>query len=208
MAKLSTLLLLLLLLLLGSLCSFGQSPPDLDFYVSKDNSFSFAYPDTYDLLEGEGILKRTQGAHVGISVCDFLTAYACIVYPNDNLEHSTFEAAAFSVNGIVVTSEHSCLEFADQLPRAHGEHLAIESIHLNGQLFRHTSTKTTATGHSQSTQRYRSFHKGQCYELRIAVSLSDVALSPSASKEVSVNKDAEKALRSLERVLSSFVFAD
>ena len=204
MAKLSA----LLFLLLGSLYSFGQTPPSLDLYASGDNSFAFAYPDTYDLLEGDGILKRTQGKHAGIPGCDFLTAFACVVFPSDNLENSRFEAAAFSVNGIPETTERSCVGFADQLPRPHGEHLAIESVFLNGQLFRYASTTTTTPGHFQSARRYRSFHRGRCYELRIAISLSDVAPSPSPAKNVPEDKDAERALHSLERVLSSFVFAD
>jgi len=205
MAKLSA----LLFLLLGSWYGFGQNPPSLDLYTSGDNSFSFAYPDTYDLLEGEGLLKRTQGKHAGIPVCDMLTAFACIVYPSDNFEGSRIEAAAFSVNSIFEgTSEHNCVGFADQLPRPHGEHLAIEPVLLNGQLFRHASTTTTLAGHSQSAQRYRSFHKGRCYELRIAISLADVVPSPSPAKNVPESKDAERVLHSLERVLSSFVFAD
>lgn len=197
----------LLFLLLGPLYSVGQNPPSLDLY-SENSSFSFAYPDAYDLLDGKSILRRTQGKHAGIPVCDVLTAFACIVYPGDDLDHSKFEAAAFSVNGILGTTEQYCLRFADQLP-AHGAHLAIEAVRVNGQLFRYASTTSAIPGHFQSAQRYRSFHKGQCYELRIAISLSAPPASLADGKSVSPNnKDAEKALHSLERVLSSFVFAD
>jgi len=204
MAKLSA----LLLLLLGFLYASGQNPPQLDLYASADNSFSFAYPDTYDLLAGEGILKRTQGKHVGIPVCDSLTAFACVVYPRDNLKDSRFEAAAFSVNSISKgATEKECLGFADQLPRPHGEHLAVESVFLNGRVFRYASTTTTLANHLQSAQRYRSFHKGRCYELRIAVSLSDIAPAPSPAKNI-LDGEAEKVRRSLELILSSFVFAD
>jgi len=200
MAKLSA----LLFLLLSSWYCFGQNPPSLDLYTSGDNSFSFAYPDTYDLLAGDGILKRTQGKRSGIPLCDLLTAFACVLYPSDSLEGSRIEAAAFSVNSIVAgASEHDCVGYADQLPRPHGE-----SVLLNGQLFRYAVTTTALAGHSQSVQRYRSFHKGQCYELRVAITLADAVPSPSPAKNVIDSKDAGRALHSLERVLSSFVFAD
>jgi len=199
----------LLFLLLGALHAVGQNPPSLDLYTSATNHFSFAYPDTYDLLQGEGILKRTQGKHVGIPVCDLLAAIACVIYPGDNLQDSNFEAAAFSVNDITkAATEQDCLGFADQLPSPGSEHLATEAVRLNGQLFRYASTTTTLTGHSQFAQRYRSFHKDRCYELRIAISLSDVAPALSPPEKALEIGDARKAHRSLELVLSSFVFTN
>jgi hypothetical protein len=204
MAKLS-----LLFLLLGSLYAAGQNPPSLDLYTSTTYHFSFVYPYTYDLLEGEGILKRTQGKHVGIPVCDLLTAVACVIYPADNLQDPSFEAAAFSVNNISRgVTEQDCLGFADQLPRPGGEQLATEPVRLNGQLFRYASTTTTVAGHSQFAQRYRSFHKDRCYELRVAISLSDVAPALSPSKRALDNEDAKRACRSLELILSSFAVAN
>jgi len=204
MAKLS-----LLFLLLGSLYAVGQNPPTLDLYTSATYHFSFAYPASYDLLEGEGILKRTQGKHVGIPICDLLTAIACVIYPGDNLQDPSFEAAAFSVNDISkAATEQDCSGFADQLPRPGGEPLATKPVGLNGQLFRYASTTTTLAGHVQFADRYRSFHKDRCYELRIAISFSDVAPALSPSKKVLDNEDAKKARRSLELILSSFVVAN
>jgi len=204
MAKLS-----LLFLLLGSLYAVGQNPPSLDLYASATHHFSFAYPASYELLEGEGILKRTQGKRVGIPVCDLLTAIACVIYPGDNLQDPSFEAAAFSVNDISKgVAEQDCLGFADQLPRPGGEDLATEPVGLNGQLFRYASTTTTLAGHAQFAERYRSFHSGRCYELRIAISLSDVSSALSPSKKLLDNEDAKKAHRSLELILSSFVIAN
>ena len=204
MAKLS-----LLFLLLGSLCAIGQNPPSLDLYTSARYYFSFAYPDTYDLLEGNGIFKRTQGRHAGIPACDLLTTIACVIYPDDNPQDPSFEAAAFSVNDISKgATEEDCLAFADQLPSPGDDHLATEPVRLNGQLFRYASTTTTLASHSQFAQRYRSFHKERCIELRIATSLSDVDPAQSPAKKVLDNEDARKAHRSLELILNSFVFAN
>ena len=204
MAKLS-----LLFMLLGPLYAAGQNPPSLNLYTSATYHFSFVYPDTYDLLEGEGILKRTQGKHVGIPVCDLLTAVACIIYPADNLQDLSFEAAAFSVNDISKgTTEQDCLGFADQSPRPGSEQLATEPVRLNGQPFRYASTTTTLAGHAQFAQRYRSFHNGLCYELRIAISFSGAALALSPSEKVLDHEDARKARRLLELILSSVVIAN
>ena len=204
MAKLS-----LLFLVLGSLYAGGQNPPSLDLYTSAPHQFSFVYPDKYDLLEGEGILKRTQGKHMGNADCDLLTAIACVIYPADNPQDPSLEAAVFSVNEISkVTTEQDCLGFADQPPRSSGEQLATEPIRFNEQLFRYASTTTTLAGHSQVTQRYRTLHKDRCYELRIAISLSDVAPGSSPSRKDLDSEATKKARESLELILSSFVFSN
>ncbi len=195
--------------LLGCVHAIGQNPPSLDLYTSSDNSFSFAYPDTYDLMAGDSILRRTQGKHAGIPVCDSLAAVACVIYPFDNFEHSRFEAAAFSVNRVSIPpAEQQCMGFADQLPPNVGEHLSVESVRINGQPFRYAATTKAITGHSQSAQRYRSFHKGRCYELRIAISVSDLAQGTSSQQKALDEELTDKIRRSLQLILSSFVFAE
>src|ERR1700733_1763896 len=80
-------------LIFGTLCAIGQGAPPLDTFTSPDGTFHFVYPQTYELLVGERILKATQGRHQAISVCDFLTAIACVIYPVETEEETRFEAA-------------------------------------------------------------------------------------------------------------------
>ena len=48
---------------LSCLSTLAQGPPALDTFNSPDGTFQFVYPETYELLVGERILKATQGRH-------------------------------------------------------------------------------------------------------------------------------------------------
>ena len=132
---------------------------------------------------------------------------ACVVYPSDRFENLSFEAAAFSVNKIPAAStEADCLEYADQvaLPRAH---LKTSSTAINGRVFSYASDTSTVTGHSQSVHLYRTFRDDRCYELRIAISLSEVLpVSPTAQGQPFTNSDAEDVRARLKRILNTFRF--
>ncbi len=195
-------------LLLGSLYALGQGPPPLNVYTSPDGGFSFAYPETYELLVGERISKATQGRHVGIPVCDFSTALVCVIYPIERLENTRFEAAGFSVNGVPsATTERDCVEYTDRTAPSQGEPLSISSLSINGRMFRDVSATVTIAGHSQSAHLYRSFQKQHCYELRIAISLSELLPAPSLPAWKALeNADADKVRGSLRLILSSFRF--
>lgn len=196
------------LLLLSSVGVLAQRPPALDVYTNPDGAFQFSYPENYELLFGERILKATQGRGAGIPVCDFSTALVCVIYPIEKLGHDKVEAAGFSVDAVPgLTAESDCLAYADQLSRPSGEHSQPLSLTLNRSAFRNVSVKRTAAGHSQSSDLYITFQKDRCYELRIAISLSDESsgLQRSSSKSIE-SADAENARGALKLVLSTFGF--
>jgi len=104
--------------------ALAQGPSALATFTSADGAFQFVYPQTYDLLVGERILKATQGRRLAVPFCDFSTALACVIYPIETPDDTRFEAVGFSA-GLVpgVTAESDCLTYADQLARSHDEPL-------------------------------------------------------------------------------------
>jgi hypothetical protein len=195
-------------LIFGTLCAIGQGAPPLDTFTSPDGTFHFVYPQTYELLVGERILKATQGRHQAISVCDFLTAIACVIYPVETEEETRFEAAAFSVDLLPGTADESeCLTYADQLRRAEGDVMQPTLITIGNRTFRHAVTRKKTPGHVQTADFYRTFRNGKCYELHVKVSLADDAPAPRPNRPSLLgDPSADKARESLQLILSSVVF--
>jgi hypothetical protein len=197
----------LLLLLCGSIGALAQDMPAIESYMSDDGAFGFAYPDTYGLLVGDGIYKRTQGKHVGVSVCDSRTALACVLYPMERFQDTNFEAAAFSINRIPsVANEGDCLGYADRADPQSAQSVSASTVNIMGRDYRHVTTATKIQGHSQSAQRYRTFLKDACYELRVAISLSAVAGGESETEKEFNSSNSESVSGALSRVLSTFAF--
>jgi hypothetical protein len=192
----------------GWVSAFGQGAPPLDTFTSPDGTFQFVYPQTYELLVGERILKATQGRRPSIPVCDFSTALACVIYPIETQEDTRFEAAGFSVDTVPgVTGESDCLTYADQLRHAEGDVIQPTSITIGNRTFRHAVTRKKTPGHSQAADFYRIFKSGTCYELHIMVSLTDDASGPRPTRPGSLGDPmADHARESLQLILSSVVF--
>ncbi|HUO16795.1 MAG TPA: hypothetical protein VMX38_17560 [Verrucomicrobiae bacterium] len=181
--------------------------PALDTFTSPDGTFRFVYPQTYDLLIGERMLKGTQGRHVGIPVCDFSTAMACVIYPVETPDETNFEAAGFSVRTVAgVTVESECLTYTD-LQQSPEDHFELSRVAINDRVYLHASIKKTVPGHSQAADFYRTFDNHKCYELQIGVSAAD---EPGTRKAAQIKSPgeakAESARESLKLILSSVVF--
>jgi hypothetical protein len=195
------------LLLFGSLSAMGQAAPSLEIFTSADGVFQFIYPESYELLVGERMLKATQGRHLDIPVCDFSTALVCVLHPIERLDDSKVGAAGFSVDVVRgVTTEADCLSYADRLAQPNSEQFQPAAAGVNGRVFRHASTKKTVAGRSQSADLYRTFQKDRCYELRISVSFSDELNVRQASAASPDDARADNTRESLKLILASFAF--
>ena len=186
--------------------ALGQAPA-LDTFTSPDGTFRLVYPQAYDLLIGERMLKCTQGRHVGIPVCDFSTALICVIYPVESPDETNFEAAGFSVRTVSgVSAESDCLTYADQ-PQSPTGRLELTSIDINDRVFRHALIRKTVSGHWQAADFYRTFDRHRGYELQIEVSVSDEPAPQEPPKSRSLGEaKAENARESLKLILSSVVF--
>lgn len=192
---------------LSCLGALAQGPPALDTFNSPDGAFQFVYPETYELLVGERILKATQGRHNALPVCDFSTALACVIYPIESEQETRLEAAGFSVDTVPsVSTEADCLTFADELARSRGTQLPLTSVSIHSRLFRHASATKKLPGHLQTADFYRIFAQQKCYELQIEVSISDDPVLQKASTSNTLgDARANRARDSLKLILSSVV---
>jgi len=188
-------------------CIAAGQAPALETFTSSDGTFRFVYPQTYDLLIGERMLRATQGRRVGIPVCDFATALACVIYPVETTDEASFEAAGFSVRTVSGVSEESdCLTYADQ-SWPPGQPFELSSIAINDRRFRHALIRKTISGHRQQADLYRTFDRKNCYQLQIEVSVSDGPQAPKTPKSRSLGAvEADDARESLKLILSSVVF--
>lgn len=195
------------LLLLSVVGARAQSPPALNVFTNPDGAFQFSYPENYELLFGERILKATQGRHVGFPVCDFSQALVCVIYPIERLANDKLEAAGLSLNVAPgVPSESDCLEYTDRFARPNNEVSQPSPFTIKGRVFQHASGQRRMDGHSQSSDLYRTFQKGRCYELRIEVSLSDENTARPRAPKLLDGAVTDNARESFKLILSSVVF--
>lgn len=199
---------LLLFLAFSPLYGLAQEPPALETFTSPDGAFHFVYPHNYELLEGNRLLRATQSWHHEIPVCDFARAFACVIYSAENPEDTRFEAAALSVRTVsAITLESDCMDYTDQAEMAHVEKIPLLSVSINDHVFRQASFTKTVTGHFQSADLYRIFHKEKCYELQIGVTTLQGPSVQNASKSNTLGSaEADAARESLRLILSSVVF--
>ena len=184
----------------------AQSAPPLETFTSADGTFQFSYPQNYDLLIGDRILKGTQGRHPGIPVCDFASALVCVIYPVETEEDTRFEAAAFSVATIAgVTAEDECLNDGER-PGHSEDRPHLTPVSVNEGVFRHTTISKKVPGHVQAADSYRTFRKRTCYELHIAVSLADEPKASTHPANSLGDARADRARESLKLILSTIVF--
>jgi hypothetical protein len=193
---------------LSCLSTLAQGPPALDIFNSPDGIFQFVYPETYELLVGERILKATQGRNKSLPVCDFSTALACVIYPIESEQETRLEAAGFSVDTVPsVSNEADCVAFADELARSRGTQLPLTSVSIHSRLFRHASATKKLPGHVQTADFYRIFAQQKCFELHIEVSISDdPVLQKASASNTQGDARANNARESLKLILSSVVF--
>lgn len=193
---------------LACLGALAQGPPALDTFNSPEGTFQFVYPETYELLVGERILKATQGRNNTLPVCDFSTALACVIYPIESEQETKLEAAGFSVDiAPGITNETDCLSFDDPLARSRGTQLPPTSVSIHSRVFRHASAVKTLPGHRQAADFYRTFAQQKCYELQIEVSTSyDPVLEKASTSNTLGDARANSARESLKLILSSVVF--
>ena len=195
--------------ILVALClsTLAQGPPSLETFTSPDGAFEFVYPETYELLVGERILKATQGRQSALPVCDFSTAVACVIYPVESERETRLEAAGFSVDALAATNESDCLSYKDEKARSRTLDLSSSSISIRSRTFRHASGTKKIPGHIQSSEFYRTYANQKCYELQVEVSLADDPAHQKAAVSNSLgDATANTAKESLKLILSSAVF--
>jgi hypothetical protein len=132
-----------------------------------------------------------------------------VIYPLESETETKLEAAGFSVDSVPgITREAECVAFGDEHARSRGMQSPVSSLSIRSRLFRHASAIKKSPGHLQTADFYRIFAEQKCYELQIAVSISDDPVLQKVSTSNSLpDARANSARESLKLILSSVTFA-
>lgn len=173
-------------------------------FKSPDGSFQFTYPNSYAVYTGDE--AEDAGRRLSyIAVCE--NALVCVVYPESKYKGTNFEAASFQVREVDdAKSAKACLTPRVSAPNASDFSVDSEKPKrtIDGVLFLHGVRGEGGLGHSMSTDIYRAFHNGSCYELSVNLAVTSFgAFDPGTIQEF---KDASRVRDELLKVADSFRF--
>lgn len=183
----------------------AQKSVDVRF-VSPDGAFAFSYPSSLIKCEKDPkqenlwIPARSCGGYVPVCADAFLDQDAtvvCIAYPAETLNGTNFQAAAFSVSQLHVTTADECLQVTEPHPAT------SRKEKVNGETFEVFDVGGVALGNVSDADAYRTFHQNRCYELGVRVAFSNIAnFDPGTVKEF----DGKAVDRALKSMLNTFKF--
>jgi hypothetical protein len=175
-------------------------------FTSSDGVFRFRYPEmlmdcmvkrsaTSDSCLSQGALCNGPGSEG--------TTKACFAYPRERLkEKPMFVAAAFFVSDIESAKTQS------QCLKPSPDWLLISSkgiTRINHVSFASFEIGDNWAGGGQSGPVYRTFHRGECFELGIQTVISRAAYDPDGHNNLT-DQDLSEVDGPLKEALHSFVF--
>jgi len=195
-----------------ALLGWGQVTPSKlgnHTFAASDGAFNFSYPRGLQVCTSGKISPCIQ---TYIPVCDG-DALVCVVYPSEPLKDTSFGAAAFQVREISRTERMTPDVCLTPYPREDGgwpEFLvsAKHPLELIGTTrFLHGEKGEAALGHSKSTDVYRGFHKGRCFELSVSETGTDPYVSDPPLKVLTAAQ-RNKLDDTMSRILHGFRFSN
>jgi len=133
-------------------------------FTAPDGAFHFGYPADFQVCTKEDIEPCRRFAY--IPICDWQTL-ACVLYPHERFQNTSFEEAAFQVREILRDGKSP--ETADEcVTPDKGEYL-ISAEHpvevIGGISFLHGwDVEGPLMGNVNHIEIYRAFHNGRCFE--------------------------------------------
>jgi hypothetical protein len=182
-------------------------------FRSPDGTSQFTYPGSYELYTDNG----------GVCFGPFESAKACAVFPQSRYAGTNFVAASFEeqeidrqarvdrgvLSWMKVTTERACLT-----PPMRGENVPEYAAPkkdpwriINGVRFLYLGTSVSVgMGTVVTTDAYRAFHKGRCYELSINLATTSFANSDPGTLKEFTREDEQHVRSELTTILDSFRF--
>lgn len=206
-----TVALILLLIGVGSVYATSQSQ-GYNAFTNEDGSFRVEYPKSFRFAEHGNVDKVRLYSY--IPVCE-KTASVCIAYPREKYADTTFEGAGFEINIVSAANEAQCLTPpSDPDTGVPGYSARVDfSVSrtqstkvINGVPFEHGEAAGVAAGHVASTDLYRNFHNGHCYELSINITQSNSERTPGEGPRELSASESKRVRDDMERILESFRF--
>jgi len=185
--------------------------PQRDTFSDVERSFEISYPKSFRFVE-PGHLDEVQRLSF-IPVCQEASV-VCITYPRGKYPGTTFEGAGFEISLVSAKSQSMCLtppSHPDTSAPGYSYRVAfvVSQTHaskvINGVTFEHGEAAGVATGHVVSTDLYRTFHNGKCYELSVNIAQSNFERSPERPREFNA-EDSKRVDKDMNSILDSFRF--
>ena len=201
-------------MILAPLCRLvdAQQPADKVF-TAPDGSFRFVYPSDFQVCTRD---KTEPCTHSFIPACEE-DPVVCVDYPAKEFKDTNFEAAAFQIREIF--HEEQMTPDVCVTPYPHKEvtgpsswpDFLVSAEHpiemIGGVQFLHGVSGGAATGHSISTDLYRAFHKGRCFELGVNQSATNPNMSDPPMKTITPAQQ-KKLQDTMSYILHSFRFSN
>jgi hypothetical protein len=165
----------------------------------RSDGTQFTYPGSYTLYKGTGQVL------VPTPTCQ--SAVACVVYPRDRYSGTNFLAAWFEEHLVdEATTRGACLTSPMRAPNYPEFRVAKDRTTINGVRFLHGISTDAAASLYTSTDLYRNFHRGRCYELSINLATNSFgSFDPGTVREFTSDDD-QRVRRELTTILDSFRF--
>ncbi len=174
-------------------------------YTDSLNNFSYQHPQNLSVYSKEQIQKDSTLLLAMIPVCDSTVSLACLTFPNTDYPNTNFSGAGFSVSLLPSkTTKQACNDLSDTV----GNTQTLSEKTINNTAYSYGERGSAATGNQQSSQLYRTFHSGKCFELSINISTdsSDVNVLPIGTVKTLTNEQSDKIKSNLYQILSTFKF--
>lgn len=165
----------------------------------RSDGTQFTYSGSYTLYTG------TRQVPVSSPTCQ--SAVACVVYPRDRYSGTNFLGAWFEERVIDdATTRGACLTSPMRAPNYPEFRVAKDLRTINGVRFLHGISTDAAASLYVSTDLYRTFHRGRCYELSINLATNSFgSFDPGTVREFTP-KDDQRVRIELTTILDSFRF--
>ena len=162
-------------------------------FSSPDSSSQFTYPDSYALFTGR--------------VCEPEPAIACVVFPESRYPGTTFVGASFDEREIdEATTKSTCLTSPMRAVNVPEFGIATEDPKriINRVSFLHGISISVGSGTVVTTDVYRAFHNGKCYELSLNLATKQFANYDAGTVKEFTGEDSVR--NELTAILDSFRF--
>jgi hypothetical protein len=162
-------------------------------FASPDGDSQFTYPGSYALYTG--------------SVCGPEPAIACVVFPESRYTGTNFAGASFAEREIdEATTKSTCLTSPMRAVNVPEFDIATKDPKriINRVSFLHGISVSVGSGTAVTTDVYRAFHKGKCYELSLDLATTQFAYYPPGT--VKEFTDEDRVRHELTTILDSFRF--
>ena len=168
-------------------------------YKNSEYNFEVKFPDTFVFIKPD---EEIPGY---IPVCEGKNQQFCLLYPESNIPKTNFAGAGFSVYVLDdKTSERECNLFGDE------NYFPKRSTSINGSDFVLQTRGSAASGHQETTDYYRTYHKNNCLEidLRITTESRFENMPQSSGYKEFTSEQSSQVKKELNQILSTFKFLE